>query len=277
MSISVATLLQAARAQGIERLDVQLLLAHALGQSRSWVIAHADDALTPAQAEATEELIRRRANGQPLAYLVGEREFRGLCLIVTPDVLIPRPDTETLVEWAIELMREHSAPRITDLGTGSGAIALALKHALPQAEVHASDASAAALAVACANGERLGLPVQWHRGSWFDALPPALQFDLVVSNPPYVAPGDPHLAALRHEPIGALVPEADDGDGLADIRRIATGAVARLSPGGWLLVEHGAEQGETVRRVLMEAGLSKVATRCDLAGRERVVAGRRAG
>jgi release factor glutamine methyltransferase len=273
----IAAVLQTARAQGVERLDAQLLLAHVLGRNRSWVIAHADDALTPAQAEAAQSLIRRRASGEPLAYLVGEREFRGLRLIVTPDVLIPRPDTETLVEWAIELMRGQSAPCIADLGTGSGAIALALKHALPQADLHASDASAAALAVARANGERLALPVQWHRGSWFDALPAALQFDLVVSNPPYVAPGDPHLAALRHEPIGALVPAADDGDGLADVRRIANGAVTRLSPGGWLLVEHGAEQGEAARRVLAEVGLANVVTRCDLAGRERVVAGRRAG
>lgn len=277
MSVSVAALLQAARAQGVERLDAQLLLAHALGQNRSWVIAHADDALTPTQAEAAEKLIGRRASGEPLAYLVGEREFCGLHLIVTPDVLIPRPDTETLVEWAIDLIRGHSAPRIADLGTGSGAIALALKHALPQAEVHASDASAAALAVAFANGERLALPVLWHLGSWFDALPAALRFDLVVSNPPYVAPGDPHLTALAHEPIGALVPDADDGAGLADIDRIASGAVARLNPGGWLLVEHGSEQGEAVRRVLTGAGFTNVATRCDLAGRERVGAGRRAG
>lgn len=277
MNISVAALLQVARTQGVERLDAQLLLAHALTQTRSWVIAHADDALSDAQVEAAEELIRRRACGEPLAYLVGEREFRGLSLTVTPDVLIPRPDTEALVEWAIELMRGRSTPRIADLGTGSGAIALALKHALPQAEMHASDVSAAALAVARENGKRLALPVHWHHGSWWDALPAGLNFDCVVSNPPYVALKDPHLAALHHEPIGALVPDADDGDGLADIGRIAAHAVARLNTGGWLLVEHGAEQGEAVRRVLTEAELAKVATRCDLAGRERVGAGQRAG
>lgn len=273
MSETVGALLDGARAQGVERLDAQLLLAHALKQPRSWVIAHADDRLSTDQADAARTLLDRRARGAPLAYLVGVREFRGLPLTVTPDVLIPRPDTETLVDWALECLRERPKPRIVDLGTGSGAIALALKHALPQAEVHASDLSPAALAVAQGNGQRLGLAVRWHIGAWWAALPAGLRFHAVLSNPPYVAPADPHLPALAHEPLGALVPTQDTGDGLADIARIAEGAPAWLLPGGCLLVEHGAAQGAAVRGLLRDAGLAKVHTRTDLAGLERVSGG----
>lgn len=270
---TVAAALAEARALGIERLDAQLLVAHVLQQTRAWVIAH-DNAVLGDRAHAWGVLLQRRAAGEPLAYLLGQREFHGLMLHVTPDVLVPRPDTETLVDGALALLAELPAPRVIDLGTGSGAIALAIKHACPRADVHASDLSEAALAVARANGAALGLDVQWHHGTWWQA-PPAGRFHLALSNPPYVAPGDPHLAALHHEPAMALTPAGDRGDGLADIERIVGGAAARLHPGGWLLIEHGAEQGDAARAVFVQAGFADVQTRPDLAGRPRVTAGRR--
>jgi release factor glutamine methyltransferase len=270
--ITVAAALTQAREWGVERLDAQLLVAHALGQTRSWVIAH-DDASLGDQAPALSARLLRRAGGEPLAYLLGEREFHGLTLRVTPDVLVPRPDTETLVDWALELLAGWPAPRVIDLGTGSGAIALAVKHACPQADVHASDLSAAALAVARANGESLGLAVQWHAGAWWQAAP-AGRFHLALSNPPYVAAGDPHLVALRHEPAMALTPAGDGGDGLADIERIVAGSQARLHSSGWLLIEHGAEQGESARALFEHVGFSSVQTRPDLAARPRVTGGR---
>lgn len=270
---TIAAALTLAHEWGIERLDAQLLVAHLLRQTRSWIIAH-DDALLGEQAPALSALLRRRADGEPLAYLLGKREFHGLTLRVTPDVLIPRPDTETLVDWALELLAGLSAPRVIDLGTGSGAIALAVKHACPRADVHASDLSEAALAVARANGQALGLGVQWHSGTWWQAVP-AGRFDLALSNPPYVAPDDPHLASLRHEPAMALTPASDRGDGLADIERIVGGSVARLRPGAWLLVEHGADQDGAARAIFDGSGFADVRTRRDLAARARVTGGRR--
>jgi release factor glutamine methyltransferase len=269
---TVAAALTQAREWGIERLDAQLLVAHLLGQTRSWVIAH-DDATLGEQAAALSALLQRRAAGEPLAYLLGAREFHGLTLRITPDVLVQRPDTETLVDWALELLAGRPAPRVIDLGTGSGAIALAVKHACPQADVHASDLSDAALAVARANGQALGLAVHWHRGVWWQAAP-AGRFDLALSNPPYVAAGDPHLAALRYEPAMALTPAGDRGDGLADIDRIIDGAAARLHRGAWLLVEHGADQGNAARAHFERAGFDNVQTRPDLAARPRVTGGR---
>lgn len=268
---TVAAALAEARSLGIERLDAQLLVAHALGQTRTWIISH-DDAALGEQAPALSALLERRASGEPLAYLLGEREFHGLTLRVTPDVLVPRADTETLVDWALELLADLRAPKVIDLGTGSGAIALAIKQACPQADVHASDVSQAALAVARANGRALGLDVLWHHGAWWQAAPPGC-FDLALSNPPYVAPGDPHLAALHHEPALALTPVGDRGDGLDDIERIVGGAAARLHPDGWLLIEHGAEQGDAARSLFEQAGFSAVQTRTDLASRPRVTAG----
>jgi release factor glutamine methyltransferase len=264
-----------ARALGVDRLDAQCLVGHVLKRDRAWLLAHDDEALDEALAVALTALQRRRAAGEPLAYLVGEREFHGLTLRVTRDVLVPRPDTETLVDWAIELLDGELAPvegpRVIDLGTGSGAIALAVKHACPRAEVHASDLSDAALAVARQNGERLGLRVTWHTGPWWSAAPGG-RFDLALANPPYVAPGDPHLAALTHEPGSALVPAGDTGDGLADIERIVSGASAHLNPGAWLLVEHGFDQADAVRQCLQRAGLEGARTRADLAGQSRVSA-----
>jgi release factor glutamine methyltransferase len=270
--------LRDARSRGVERLDAHLLLAHVLGQSRAWLLAHGDDPLSDAAAAAFESLASRRAAGEPFAYLVGEREFHGLTLAVSDAVLVPRPDTETLVEWALELLAgplgQTAQPAVLDLGTGSGAIALALKNACPRALVWAGERSADALAVARANAQRLALDVHFAHGDWWDALagePDVPVFDLVVSNPPYIAADDPHLAALAHEPRSALV--AGD-EGLADIRRIAQGAAGRLRAGGWLLFEHGWEQAAAVQDILQRSGFDEVSTRVDIEGRARCTGGR---
>jgi release factor glutamine methyltransferase len=273
--------LAAAAALGVERLDAQLLLLHVLGRDageRAWLLAHDGDPLEPAARQSFEQLCARRAAGEPLAYLVGHKEFFGLRLQVDARVLVPRPDTETLVDWALALLdgelRDSPAPALLDLGTGSGAIALALKNGCPRAQVWAGERSADALAVAQGNATRLGLHVRFIDGDWWQALDRASDapaFDLVVSNPPYIAAGDPHLAALAHEPLDALV-AADDG--LADIERIATGAPGRLRAGGWLLFEHGWTQAAAVRAVLAAAGFGDLQTRADLEGRPRCTGGR---
>jgi len=275
---SVDAALRDARSRGVERLDAHLLLAHVLGQSRAWLLAHGDDALAANHATAFEALVARRAGGEPFAYLVGEREFHGLSLAVSSAVLVPRPDTETLVDWALALLQDElghlAQPALLDLGTGSGAIALALKHACPRAQVWAGERSADALAVARANAARLALDVHFAHGDWWDALAAATDvpgFDMVVSNPPYIAADDPHLAALAHEPLSALV--AGD-DGLADIRRIAADARAHLRVGGWLLFEHGWAQAPAVERLLRGAGFGDVQTRPDIEGRPRCTGGR---
>ena len=264
-----------ARRLGLERLDAQLLLAHVMGQPRSWLLAHEDAALDDGQDERFQALARRRAAGEPFAYLVGEREFHGLTLAVDPAVLVPRPDTETLVDWALDLLRDdpREAPAVLDLGTGSGAIALAVKNGCPRARVWAAERSAAALAVARANAERLRLEVAFARGDWWHALADAADvpvFDMVVSNPPYLALDDPHLPDLVHEPRAALVSE---DAGLADIRAIATGARGRLRSGGWLLFEHGWTQADAVAAILLEAGFGAIATRHDIEGRARCTGG----
>ena len=269
MSLSVATALQAARSAGLERLDAQLLLAHVLGQDRTWLLAHDEAALTAAQQESWHALLMRRSTGEPLAYLLGEKEFHGLMLAVTPDVLVPRPDTETLVEWALDAMRGLVAPRVLDLGTGSGAIALAIKAARPDARLTAVDASAAALAVAAANGQRLGLDVEWLHSDWWSALE-GRRFELVVGNPPYIAENDPHLAALQHEPERALT---SGTDGLDAIRVIVVQAPAHLQPGGWLLLEQGYDQSGQVQALLRERGFVETGTRHDLAGQPRCSGG----
>ena len=275
---SIAQALAHARALGVARLDAQLLLAYRLGRPRAWLLAHEDAPLAAADARAVTALFARRADGEPLAYLVGEREFHGLTLRVTPAVLVPRPDTETLVDWALELLAgplaDVEAPRVVDLGTGSGAIALAVKQACPRALVLATDASAAALAVARGNASHLALDIDCHQGDWWRALPPATPLlHLALANPPYIAPGDPHLAGLRHEPVSALVARGDRGDGLADIERILAGAAGHLRAGAWLLLEHGFDQAEAVRARLHRAGFAAVTTRADLAGLPRVSGG----
>jgi release factor glutamine methyltransferase len=270
---TIAQALAGARAQGLDRLDAQWLLGHVLQQPSAWLVAHDDEPLADAAAQAYAVLCRRRADGEPLAYLVGQAGFHGLTLQVTPDVLVPRPDTETLVDWALALLPALATPlpRVIDLGTGSGAIALAVAHRHAAAQVTATDLSPAALAVAQANARVLGLALRWAQGSWWQALPAGDRFDLVLSNPPYIAGADPHLAALRHEPQMALTP---GGDGLCALRQIVVGATAHLQPGGWLLLEHGWDQAAAVAALLATAGFSGVAHRTDLAGHARCTGGR---
>ncbi|HEY4065497.1 MAG TPA: peptide chain release factor N(5)-glutamine methyltransferase [Burkholderiaceae bacterium] len=274
---SVSQALAEAGALGVDRLDAQMILGAQLGQSRSWLIAHDDALLSGEQADAVRAALRRRAAGEPVAYLLGEKEFHGLRLEVDANVLVPRPDTEVLVDWALELLAAaplagRAALRVVDLGTGSGAIALAVKHGAPRSVVLATDASAEALAVARRNAQRLALDVGFHPGSWWQALPGGERFDLVLSNPPYIAGGDPHLAALVHEPLLALTP---GGDGLGALREIVEGAAAHLAPGGVLLLEHGYDQAEAVRALLRGHGFGGVQTRIDLGGQPRCTGGRR--
>ena len=255
------------------RLDAELLLAHVLDVPRASVIARDERELTPEELGDFEHLLARRLRGEPLAYLTGMREFWSLKLEVTPAVLVPRPETELLVEWALACLQPGGG-RVLDVGTGSGAIALAIARERPQASVIASDLSAAALAVAQGNARHLRIPnVAFVQGEYFAALGGQGGFDLIVSNPPYVAEGDPHLADLKFEPALALTSGAD---GLDALRAIVAGAPAHLRPGGWLLVEHGATQGAAVRERFARAGFAQVETRRDLAGLERATGGRRA-
>lgn len=265
--------LAAARARGLERLDAQLLLAHVLGRDRAWLLAHDDQVIVHEQAARFEQLVERRAAGEPFAYIVGSKEFRGLSLQVDARVLVPRPDTEVLVDWAIELLRGELSgvgrPEVVDLGTGSGAIALAVSHAFPTVHVTATDASPGALDVARANAARLGLVVDTACGSWWDAVP-GLRVHLALSNPPYIAASDPHLAALQAEPQAALTPGET---GLEALRQIVDGAAAHLQPGAWLLLEHGFDQADAVGSLLFAHGFSRVQTRHDLAGKARCSGG----
>jgi release factor glutamine methyltransferase len=250
---------------GLPRLDAQVLLLHALGRSphdRAWLLAHGDDALTDAEQTTFTANAQRRLNTEPVAYITGHKEFFGLTLQVDARVLDPRADTETLVEWALSCLADVPAPEVVDLGTGSGAIALAMKHARPDAHVSAVDASSDALEVARTNAERLQLTVSFHHGSW---LTPFVghTLDAIVSNPPYVAADDAHLAALKHEPLSAL---ASGPDGLEDIRLIVRQAGAHLKPGGWLLLEHGFDQAHAIHTLLSNQGFVNVQSRPDLAG-----------
>ncbi len=266
---TVTQALQQATAAGLARLDAQMLLLHAQGRAthdRAWLVAHDGDLLPAEVALRFTDLCQRRAVGEPVAYLTGFKEFFGLTLQVDARVLDPRPDTETLVEWALERLDRPMA--VADLGTGSGAIALALQSQRPQAQVTAVDASTDALDVARANAARLGLPVTFRQGSWLQG--DTSHYGLIVSNPPYVAAADPHLAALRHEPLQAL---ASGPDGLADIRQIIQQAPGRLHPGGWLLLEHGHDQAQAVRSLLVAQGYTQVTSRRDLAGIERCSGG----
>ncbi|MCX7514051.1 peptide chain release factor N(5)-glutamine methyltransferase [Frateuria sp. STR12] len=258
-----------------DRVEADILLAHALGKPRSWLIAHADDAVDPAGASAFAALVERRAAGEPVAYLTGRRGFWTLELEVTPATLIPRPETELLVELALARLPQDGSPRVVDLGTGSGAVALAIARECPHARVLATDASAAALAVARRNaGTNQLRSVAFAESDWFDALT-GERFDLIVSNPPYIAADDPHLGQgdLRFEPASAL---ASGGDGLDDIRRIAGGARAHLAADGWLLFEHGWDQGAAARGLLEAAGYREIFTARDLEQRDRVSGGRAA-
>ncbi len=266
-SLRVAQCLQQALSQGLARVDAQILLLFALARplhDRAWLLAHDTELLNEAQQHRWDQALQRRLRGEPVAYITGHKDFFGLTLNVDARVLDPRPDTEILVEWALELLPAGQAARVLDLGTGSGAVALALQHQRPAACVTAVDASSDALAVASANALRLNLPVKCVLSHWMDKVPGP--FELIVSNPPYVADGDPHLAALSHEPLSALTSGAD---GLDDIRQIIAQAPSRLAAGGWLLLEHGWDQAAPVQALLREAGFVQVQSRRDLGGHER--------
>lgn len=254
------------------RIEVQSLLQTVLQVNRAYLLTHPEQSLAADQYARYMGLFERRLEGEPIAYLLGEREFYGLTFKVSPATLIPRPETELLVELALQRIPPHCAFRVLDLGTGSGAIALSIAHARPKAEVVAVDASAAALEVAQFNAERLGLGnVTLLQSDWFSALQTE-RFDMIVSNPPYVAPDDVHLAQgdVRFEPLTALISGAD---GLGDIRRICAQAKAHLNVDGWLLFEHGYDQAETVRALLQQAGFNEILSARDLSGIERVSGG----
>lgn len=273
----VATLLARAVAAigGVDaRAQAELLLAGALDRPRAWLYAHGDETVAAAAIARFLALVQRCARGEPVAYLLGRREFWSPELEVGPDTLVPRPETELLVELALQRLPADGAPRVLDLGTGSGAIALAIAHERPRAEVTAVDASAPALAIARRNAARLGLQrVRLLRSDWFSAVRDEC-FELVVSNPPYLADDDPHLlqGALPFEPRMAL---SSGPEGLEALRRICADAPARLARGGWLLFEHGYAQGEAARGLLLESGFGSVATWRDLEDRERASGGRR--
>ncbi len=265
------TVSEALRGAGFDAREARLLLAAATRLPEARIAARPELVLEEAARVRFEDWAARRRAGEPVAYLTGWREFYGLRLAVTPAVLIPRHESELLVERALVALPREGAPRVLDLGTGSGALALAIKHARSDAQVVAVEASAAALEVARGNAARLGLTIDWRRGEWFTAVP-GERFDVIVSNPPYVAQGDPHLSRgdLRFEPQDALVAGAD---GLAAIRRIAAGLRAQLRPGGWAFLEHGFDQAEAVCACLNQAGLGRVETWRDLAGHPRVSGG----
>ena len=253
------------------RLDAEILLGHALEVGRSFIYANPGLVVPLKRRNEFLRLVHQRSEGMPIAYLTGRRSFWSLDLLVTPAVLIPRPETELLVESALELIPTDRPLRIADLGTGSGAIALAIARERPVCEVHATDYSLDALRVAQENALRLGLTqVHFHHGSWADPLKG--EFDMVISNPPYVAQDDPHLQQgdCSFEPRLALSPGADE---LSALRQVAAAASAVLSGGGWLLLEHGHEQGEAVREILKQAAYQDITTVHDLAGLERVSRG----
>lgn len=273
-TLSISQALLDAQSLGLDRLDAQLLMLHALGKpahDRAWLIAHDTDALPPVAQAVFDASAQRRAAGVPLAYITGHKEFFGLDLQVDARVLVPRPDTETLVEWALEALTKVPHAAVIDLGTGSGAIALALKATRPDLHVTAVDASADALQVAQANARRLQLQVEFLQGSWLTGV--SGRYHAIVSNPPYVAAADPHLEALTHEPLQAL---ASGDDGLDDIRLIVSQARAHLHPGGWLLLEHGYDQAMRVRALLTQAGFEDAQSRRDLSRIERCSGGRAA-
>jgi release factor glutamine methyltransferase len=274
---SIRQLLVEASAPGdIEvRHEAEILLGHVLQRDRAWLFSHADFIPDATSCERFRELIGARQRGEPVAYLIGRRGFWTFDLTVTPDVLIPRPETELLVEIALERIPLDADIDVADLGTGSGAIALAIASERPRARVMATDASAAALAVAIANADRLGIGnVGFAQGDWFAALF-SRRFDVIVSNPPYIAAGDRHLELgdLRFEPASAL---ASGADGLDAIRTIVLAAPVHLVAGGWLLFEHGYDQGERVRSILDHAGFECVQTWRDIASNDRISGGQRA-
>jgi release factor glutamine methyltransferase len=256
----------------LDPLENRILLCEATGLSRVQLITQGDRALTPDEASRLDDLVARRLRGEPIAYIVGRREFFGLAFRVGPAVLIPRPDTELIVDLSLERLPDNAA-RLLDMGTGSGAIAVAVAHTRPDADVTALDVSPDALAVAQANAAANGARVRFLESSWFDALAAGDTFDVIASNPPYIAAGDEHLVQgdLRFEPVGALT---DHADGLSALRIIIQDSPRHLAPGGWLLLEHGYDQAAAVRALLADAGFTDVQSWRDLAGIERVSGGR---
>ena len=267
---SIRQSLKIAQTLGLDRLDAQLLLLFAFGKpadARAWLLAHDDDALPAQVAALFRSFSLRRLAGEPLAYIVGYKEFFGLPFAVDARVLVPRPDTETLVQWALDAASDMVAPEILDLGTGSGAVGIAVAHNL-KARVTATDFSEAALAVASKNARQLSVDVQFIQSNWFDKV--SGHYHVIVSNPPYIASNDPHLSALAHEPLNALIA---GHDGLDDIRRIVEQAPQYLQPGGWLLLEHGYDQASAVFELLAQRGFNQVQSRRDLAGIARCSGG----
>ncbi|MFM0058313.1 peptide chain release factor N(5)-glutamine methyltransferase [Paraburkholderia phytofirmans] len=267
------------RASPLPPLEARILLTHVLGWRPTQLITRSDEALDPEFVERYQTLEARRVAGEPVAQLVGAREFFGLDFEVTPHVLIPRPETELLVDTALKALENLSRPRVLDLGTGTGAIAVAIASMRPDARVWALDRSAEALAVATRNATRLldakrpGGAMALIQSDWYDSLDATLRFDVIVSNPPYIASGDPHLdeGDLRFEPRGALT---DEADGLSAIRAIIAGAPTRLAADGVLWIEHGYDQAEAVRALLTAQGFAQVRSERDLAGIERISGGR---
>ena len=257
-------------ASGLTRTEARTLLAHALGVRREHLVAHPTLDLSHGDAAVFSALVARRLSGEPLAYLTGAQEFYGRRFAVTPDVLVPRPDTETLVDVALDCIRSLGATRVLELGTGSGCIAITLKLEHPELHVTATDISAAALNVARRNATTLDADVAWLAGDWYSPLGDQ-RFDLIVSNPPYVAAGDPHLAALTREPALALT---DQADGLRCLAEIIQGAPVRLRRPGWLVVEHGWDQASAVGRLATAAGFGSVDTVRDAVGHPRVTRAR---
>ena len=274
---TLAQCLSQAHGMGLARVDAHMLLLHSLDRhlhDRAWLLAHDTDTLSALQLAQWETALQRRLDGEPVAYITGRKDFFGLTLSVDARVLDPRPDTETLVAWALAVLPEAPTPnalRLLDLGTGSGAVALAMQYARPDTQVWGVDASEGALAVARANAEQLDLPVHFIASDWFAQI--NVNFDLIVANPPYIAQADPHLHALRHEPIQALTSGCD---GLNAIRHIIQNAQAYLADSAWLLLEHGHDQAERVKSLFLQAGFIQVQSRTDLAGHARCSGGQKA-
>lgn len=271
--MNVAQCLTRGQVLGLPRLEAQILLLHAAGRSlhdRAWLLAHDTDEVLPEHLAAFEALAQRRLQHEPVAYIVGQKEFFGLNLAIDKRVLDPRADTEVLVEWALACGQGLEHPNYLDLGTGSGAIALALKSQLPDAQVLAVDSSTDALNLAAQNAHRLALNVSFLQSHWFSQVQG--KFNVLISNPPYIEDLDPHLAQLTHEPLQALT---SGPDGLQDIRKIVQNAPNHLEMGGWLLIEHGWRQAAAVRSLLEQAGFKQVQSKLDLAGIERCSGGQK--
>ena len=270
---TVAQAVMQAAQQGLARVDAQMLLLHVFQRpthDRAWLLTHDTQALNPDQQQHWRLLCAQRLDGVPVAYLTGCKEFFGLPLCVDARVLDPRPDTETLVQWVLDVAEKMISPAIVDLGTGSGAIACAVQSQRPDAHVTAADISQDALDVAAANAQRLQLPVKFVQSSWLQKVQGP--FDIIVSNPPYICEEDVHMQALRHEPRHALI---SGQDGLTDIRAIIAQAMACLHPGGWLLLEHGWDQASAVQQLLGQAAFINVHSRQDLAGIDRCTGGQK--